>query len=150
MEKLSELQQLILVALLEPRYGALKRRQFNLALKALYYGKDSAAIRCALSRSLRRLEERGAIRGHKGGWQLTEMNTDAVRILADRISGVALPPSDTPLDLADGFGLALLVWAKRKTLYARIGLNGPPPQAIGFKPKTEQKDRPGVKVDMNE
>ena len=49
--KLSQLQKLILVALCEPRYAVMKRREFNRAIKRLYYGKDSRAASSSLSRA---------------------------------------------------------------------------------------------------
>ena len=57
-EKLSQLQRLILVALLEPRYAVMKRREFNRTIKRLYYGKDRRVATSSLSRAYQRLEDR--------------------------------------------------------------------------------------------
>jgi hypothetical protein len=50
-EKLSQLQKLVMVALLEPRYAVMKRREFNRLIKRLYYGKDSRVATSSLSRA---------------------------------------------------------------------------------------------------
>jgi len=81
--KLSQLQRLILVVLLEPRYSALKRREFRALIKGLYWGfgyPGAAAAAVSLSRALSRLEERGYIvRRFPGCWELTCSESDFVR-----------------------------------------------------------------------
>ena len=83
LDKLSQLQKLTLVALLEPRYSCLKGREFRSLIKRLYWGKTHAqargpAVAVSLSRALARLEERGYIVRFAGGWQLTDSDTDFV------------------------------------------------------------------------
>ena len=121
--KLSELQKLILVALSEPRYAVMQRRAFNRTLKRLYWGKDSRAATSSLSRAYQRLEDRQYIVRFGGRWKLTDSN---------------------PYD--NGVMLAFLAWAKKRELYALVGLKGPPLEALGIKPKTE--GRQGVKVEL--
>jgi hypothetical protein len=65
-DKLSGLQELILIMLLEPRYWALKRRAFREEIKAFYWGTDHVLakgpnVAVTLSRVMARLEERGLI-----------------------------------------------------------------------------------------
>jgi len=71
-EKLSQLQKLILVALLEPRYAVMKRRELNRLIKWLYYGKDSRVATSSLSRAYQRLEDRQYIMRFGGRWKLTD------------------------------------------------------------------------------
>jgi hypothetical protein len=122
-EKLSQLQRLILVALSEPRYAVMKRREFNRTIKRLYYGKDSRVATSSLSRAYQRLEDRQYIVRFGGRWKLTDSN-----------------PND------NGMMLAFMAWAQKRELYARLGLKGPPLEALGIKPKTG--DRQGVKVEL--
>jgi hypothetical protein len=131
-EKLSELQKLILVALCEARYAAMKRREFRRLIKRLYFGgKDSRSIRAALSRSLSRLEKRGYIIGSRGGWQLTDWD------------GQSRDPSN------NGFTLAFLAWGNRRELYALVGLKGPPLEALGINIKPPSEARLGVEVELD-
>src|SRR3981081_2222655 len=102
-EKLSQLRKLILVALSEPRYPVMKRRAFNRTLKRLYWGKDSRVATSSLSRAYQRLEDRQYIVRFGGRWNLTDSN---------------------PYD--NGLMLAFLAWAKKRELYALVGLKGPP------------------------
>src|SRR6516165_3305885 len=122
-EKLSQLQKLILVALLEPRYAVMKRREFNRTIKRLYWGNDSRVATSSLSRAYQRLEDREYIVRFDGRWRLTDSN---------------------PLD--NGVMLAFLAWAQKREFYAVLGLRGPPLEALGIKPKTE--DNQGVKVEL--
>jgi hypothetical protein len=122
-EKLSQLQRLILVALSEPRYAVMKRREFNRTIKRLYYGKDSRVATSSLSKAYQRLEDRQYIVRFGGRWKLTDSN-----------------PND------NGMMLAFMAWAQKRELYARLGLKGPPLEALGIKPKTG--DRQGVKVEL--
>jgi hypothetical protein len=126
-EKLSQLQKLILVALLEARYAVLKRREFNRTIKRLYYGKDSRVATSSLSRAYQRLEDRGYIARSGGRWQLTDSN---------------------PYD--NGMILAFLAWAQKRELYALLGLKGPPLEALGIKPAKpgSNTERPGVHVEF--
>jgi hypothetical protein len=73
-EKLSQLQKLILVALSEPHYAVMKRREFNRLVKRLYYGKDSRVAASSLSRAYQRLEDRQYIVRFGGRWKLTDSN----------------------------------------------------------------------------
>ena len=122
-EKLSQLQRLILVALCEPRYAVMKRREFNRTIKRLYWGNDSRVATSSLSRAYQRLEDRQYIVRFGGRWRLTDSN---------------------PLD--NGVMLAFLAWAQKREFYAVLGLRGPPLEALGIKPKTE--DNQGVKVEL--
>ena len=126
-EKLSQLQKLILVALLEARYAVLKRREFNRTIKRLYYGKDSRVATSSLSRSYQRLEDRQYIMRLGGRWKLTDSN---------------------PYD--NGLILAFLAWADNRELYARLGLKGPPLEGLGIKPVNAPSDteRRGVHVEL--
>jgi hypothetical protein len=65
---------LILVALLEPRYAAMKRWAFNQTIKRLYYGQDSRVATSSLSRAYQRLEDRKYIARFGGRWELTDSN----------------------------------------------------------------------------
>jgi len=107
-EKLSQLQRLILVALCEPRYAVMKRREFNRTIKRLYWGNDSRVATSSLSRAYQRLEDRQYIVPFGGRWRLTDSN---------------------PLD--NGVMLAFLAWAQKRELYALLGLRGRPLQALG-------------------
>src|SRR5258705_3938473 len=118
-EKLSQLQKLILVALSEPRYAVMKRRAFNRTLKRLYWGKDSRVATASLPRAYQRLEDRQYIVRFGGRWKLTDSD---------------------PFD--NGVMLAFLVWAQKRELYARLGLRGPPLEAL---PQiTEQPKQKGI------
>jgi hypothetical protein len=133
--KLSQLQRLILVVLLEPRYERLSRRQFRDLVKRLYWGKAHALARgpsvaVSLSRAITRLEERGYIeRFAPGGWRLTCPETDFVR---------------------NGWLFAILAWERAKELYALVGLSGPPVQRPpqNGAPGQEQLGA-GVKVELH-
>ena len=74
--KLSQLQRFILVALSEPRYAVLKRKEFRRFIKHRYYGRDCAATQVAVSRAMSRLEERAYIVRRQGRWQLTDSDTN--------------------------------------------------------------------------
>jgi hypothetical protein len=113
-EKLSQLQKLILVALFEPRYAIMKRREFNRLIKRLYCGKDSRVATSSLSRAYQRLEDRQYILRLGGHWQLTDSN-----------------------QLDNGVMLAFLVWGQNREFYALFGLKGPPLETLGIKLKTE-------------
>jgi hypothetical protein len=125
--KLSQLQRLILVALFEPRYAVMKRREFNRLVKRLYYGKDSRVATSSLSRAYQRLEDRQYIMRFGGRWQLTDSN---------------------PYD--NGVMLAFLVWGQARGFYALLGLKGPPLEALGIKPTNARSDteRQGVNVKL--
>jgi hypothetical protein len=123
-EKLSQLQKLILVALSEPRYAVMKRRAFNRTIKRLYYGKDSRVATASLSRAYQRLEDRQYIVRFGGRWKLTDSD---------------------PYD--NGVMLAFMAWAQKRELYARLGLRGPPLEALGI--KAEKGARPGVEVELD-
>ena len=123
-EKLSQLQKLILVALLEPRYAGMKRWAFNRTIKRLYYGKDSRVATSSLSRAYQRLEDRKYIARFGGRWELTDSN---------------------PYD--NGVMLAFLAWGNNREFYARFGLKGPPLEALGIKP--ESHARPGIEVELD-
>jgi hypothetical protein len=126
-EKLSQLQKLILVALSEPRYAVMKRRAFNQLVKRLYYGKDSRVATSNLSRAYQRLEDRQYIARSDGRWTLTDSD---------------------PYD--NGVMLAFLAWAQKREFYARLGLKGPPLEALGIKPANagSNTERRGVHVEF--
>src|SRR5271166_1420795 len=110
LDKLSRLQRLILVALLEPRYASLSRRRFRDLIKLLYWGSGysrAAVIAASLSRSLTALESRGYLVRTRRGWTL---------------STSALSMSD-PANF--GLMMALRAWQQKKELYLQVGLGGP-------------------------
>jgi hypothetical protein len=122
--KLSQLQRLILVALCDPRYAVIKRRAFNGLVKRLYYGKDSRVATSSLSRAYQRLEDRQYIVRFGGRWKLTDSD---------------------PFD--NGVMLAFLAWAQKRELYARLGLKGPPLEAlpqITSEEQQEQREQQGI------
>jgi hypothetical protein len=129
--KLSQLQRLILVVLLEPRYSALKCREFRALIKGLYWGfgyPGAAAAAVSLSRALSRLEERGYIvRRFPGCWELTCSESDFVR---------------------NGWLLALCAWGQKKELYAELGLRGPSRKSLGIS-EPAKTERSGVKVELH-
>jgi hypothetical protein len=131
-EKLSQLQKLILVALSEPRYAVMKRRAFNRTLKGLYWGKDSRSATASLSRAIARLEDRQYLRRSAGRWTLSDSDP-----------------------FSNGFIFAILAWEQNWPHYSRMGLRGPPSEAL---PNSEQEDqpassgpraRPGVKTHLD-
>jgi hypothetical protein len=124
--KLSRLQKLILVALTEPRYALMTRREFRRAIKRLYWGKDNRVTIASLSQSLARLEERRYILRSQGRWQLT----DSSHNLGD-----------------NGMLLAVLAWGQARELYTMLGLKGPSAEALGI--KRSVKDGPGVVVNFD-
>jgi hypothetical protein len=128
--KLSQLQRLILVVLLEPRYSALKCREFRALIKGLYWGfgyPGAAAAAVSLSRALSRLEERGYIvRRSSWCWELTCSESDFVR---------------------NGWLFALCAWSQQKELYAKVGLKGPTLQSLGLSPEPAP-ERKGVQVSL--
>src|SRR5262249_33903832 len=71
-EKLSRLQKVILIMLLDSSYAELSRRDFNQAVYDNFFQENSKSNRASLSRSYRRLEERGLIIRAHGQWQLTD------------------------------------------------------------------------------
>ena len=125
--KLSQLQKLILVALSEPRYAVMKRREFNRLVKRLYYGKDSRVAASSLSRAYQRLEDRQYIARSGRRWTLTDSD---------------------PYD--NGMMLAILVWGQNREFYALLGLKGPPLEALGIEPANarSQTERRGVQVEF--
>jgi hypothetical protein len=50
----------------------------------------------------------------------------------------------------NGVMLAFLAWAQKRELYARLGLRGPPLEALGIKPAdaSSNTERPGVHVEF--
>jgi hypothetical protein len=125
--RLSQLQRLILVALLEPRYAVMKRRAFNRTIKRLYWGKDSRVAASSLSRAYQRLDDRQYIVRCAGRWNLTD---------------------NSPYD--NGVMLAFLAWAHAREFYALLGLKGPPPEALGIEPAnaSSKTERLGVHVEF--
>jgi hypothetical protein len=117
-EKLSQLQKLILVALCEPRYAIMKRREFNRLIKRLYYGKDSRVATSSLSRAYQRLEDRQYLLRFGGRWQLT--NSDK-----------------NPYD--NGLMLAFVAWAQNREFYALFGLKGPTARNVRDQAKIRSK-----------
>src|SRR5258708_28912609 len=105
----------------------MKRRAFNRTIKRLYYGKDSRVATVSLSRAYQRLEDRQYIVRFGGHWKLTD-------------SG--------PYD--NGVMLAFLAWANNGELYARLGLKGPPLEALGIKAANavSNTQRRGVHVEF--
>jgi hypothetical protein len=71
-DHLSRLQKLILVALLDPAYATMRRREFAQFIYRTYFDDElTESMRASLSRSLRKLEERDLIESKHGCWQLT-------------------------------------------------------------------------------
>src|SRR5271166_2433003 len=98
--KLSQLQRLILVVLLEPRYSALKRREFRALIKLLYWGcgyPRATAAAVSLSRALSRLEGRGYLERTRSGWALRTID-----------------PTNS------GLMTALYAWQQKKELYLQV------------------------------
>jgi len=116
-----QLQRLILVALSEARYAVMKRRAFNRTLKRLYWGKDSRVATASLSRAYQRLEDRQYIVRFGGRWKLTDSN---------------------PYD--NGLMLAFLAWAKKRELYALVGLKGPPLEWLSQIQSDEEPNQKGT------
>jgi hypothetical protein len=79
----------------------------NRTIKQLYYGKDSRVATSSLSRAYQRLEGRQYIARFRGHWKLTDSD---------------------PYD--NGVMLAFMAWAQKRELYARLGLRGPPLEAL--------------------
>jgi hypothetical protein len=118
LSKLSRLQRLILVMLLDERIFTLGRREFRRVAKGIYWGaylKASAAPSVAastLGRALSRLEARGLIVRTRHGWRLTEFQLDA--------------PGNC------GEVLAINAWRQQKERYAQIGLKGSTLKSLGL------------------
>lgn len=73
--KLSKLQRLIMMALVEPEYQLMSRRCFTDTMIDFYFKEEATpAIRSSLSRAYRRLEARNFIKRQHGGWRLTDMS----------------------------------------------------------------------------
>jgi hypothetical protein len=128
--KLSRLQRLILVALLDEQYARFKRREFRALIKLLHWGfgyPKPEATSVSLSRALGRLEERGyIIRRFPGCWRLTEFQ----------------------LEVPDcGFVMALNAWSQEKERYAKLGLRGPTKESLGLSPEPAPQ-RTGVQVSL--
>ena len=85
----------------------------------LYYGKDSRVATSSLSRAYQRLEDRQYIVRFGGRWKLTDSN---------------------PYD--NGVMLAFLAWAKKRELYALVGLKGPP---LEWLPQIQSDEEPTQK-----
>ena len=81
----------------------------------------------SLSRAYQRLEDRVYIARSGGRWKLTDSNPDD-----------------------NGVMLAFLAWANNREFYARLGLKGPPLEALGIKPENARSDaeRRGVHVEF--
>jgi hypothetical protein len=124
--RLSKLQRLILVALSEPRFALMTRREFRRAIKHLYWGRDDRVTIASLCQSLARLEERRYLLRTRGHWQLT----DSSHNLGD-----------------NGLLLAVLAWMRSPQRYTLLGLRGPPTEMFARSPRVEA-DGPGVVVDF--
>jgi hypothetical protein len=101
-KKLSRLQRLILVVLLEEPNASLKRPALRTLVKALYWGSAHALFKKelvakSLSRALGRLEARGYIVRTGQGWELS-----------------ALDPATS------GYLFALCAWNQKKELYLKL------------------------------
>jgi hypothetical protein len=121
LSKLSQLQRLILVMLLEAGCERLRRRQFRDLVKRLYWGSSHAkasACSASLSRALSALEARRYLERTRSGWRLSDSESDLVN---------------------NGYIFAVLAWQRAKELYALLGLRGPAPT---------QKS-PGVHVELH-
>ena len=80
-DKLSRLQKVIMVALLDPKYAAMKRREFNTWVYEGLFQETSPSTRASLSRSLRSLEKREYIVRSKGCYRLNDdINIGALAI----------------------------------------------------------------------
>jgi hypothetical protein len=129
--KLSRLQRLILVVLLDEQYAHFKRREFRAFLKLLHWGfgyPKPEATSVSLSRALARLEERGYIvRRFPGCWRLTDFDPGA------------------PADCGDV--MAINAWAQQKERYAQLGLRGPSRESFGLSPEPVPQPK-GVEVNL--
>ena len=82
-EKLSRLQKVIMVALMDSKYVAMKRRKFNAWVYEELFQETSPSTRASLSRSLRSLEERGYIVRLEGCYRLNnDINSGAKAMAA--------------------------------------------------------------------
>jgi hypothetical protein len=131
--KLSKLQRLILVILLEDGYAQLDRPTFRGLVKLLYWDaprclSKKELVAKSLSRALSRLEARGYIvRRFPGCWRLTEFDLSA--------------PADC------GFVMALNAWSQEKERYAKLGLRGPTKESLGLSPEPAPQKK-GVQVSL--
>jgi hypothetical protein len=85
-QKLSKLQNFIMVTLLAPDAQALTRKEFSRYVYAKYYGHDKPSAKASLSRAYRRLMQRGFLRRTyrgllEGGWELTPLDGRMVAAL---------------------------------------------------------------------
>ena len=115
LNKLSQLQRLILVMLLDERVAGLRRKEFRLLAKQLYWGRRASPNVAAadLSRAMSSLEGRGLLTRSFRSW---ELSTDEVA--------------------KSGYVFALIAWKQKKDLYEKLGLRPPsfgstPPQRKG-------------------
>lgn len=78
MDKLSKLQKFILFCLLTKEGSTMPRRKFSELVYRNYFRTETTtpAMRAALSKSYRRLEERGLIMRIAGCWRLTPSNLE--------------------------------------------------------------------------
>jgi hypothetical protein len=126
--KLSGLQKLILVILLDERNLVLERSALALKIKRLYWGERHMLLKPqlvtkSLSRALLHLERRGLLIRTRSVWDL----------------------SVTPG--SSGYAAALQAWETDQELYTRLSLQGP-------ESKTEEKpakklERRGVEVELH-
>jgi len=132
LEKLSRLQRLILVVLLEKGCSRLSRPTFRSLVKKLYWGERHApsqkeVVAKSLSRALARLEGRGYIVRTGKGWQLS---------CSDLVN--------------NGLVFAILAWQRAPGAYALLGLHGPDAESLGLKatgvPKPKTK---GVEIQLH-
>jgi hypothetical protein len=129
LRKLSRLQRLILVMLLDEHLATLGRREFRRVAKWLYWnsgvweGCVKASVATSdLSRALSRLEARGYLVRTRHSWRLTEFDLGA---LTD-CGGV----------------MAINAWSRDKELYAKVGLRGPSAESLGIQ-------KTGVQVQLD-
>jgi hypothetical protein len=127
LRKLSQLQRLILVMLLDPRLASSRRRKFRELAKGIYWGallKVRVApnvATSALCRALSRLEGRGYIARTRQGWRLTEFQLGALTDCGDV--------------------MALCAWEQQKELYTKLELR----PGLSPEPVPEKK---GVQVSL--
>src|SRR5260221_14098064 len=99
----------------------MKAREFTRTLKRLYGEKDGRVPPATLSRAYQRREDRQYIVRFGGRWKLTDSN---------------------PYD--NGLMLAFLAWAKKRELYALVGLKGPPLEWLSQIQSDEEPTQKGI------
>jgi hypothetical protein len=124
--KLSGLQKLILVILLDERNVVLEQPALRIMIKRVYWGERHMLLRPqlvakSLSRALLHLERRGLLIRSRSGWDLS--------VTAG----------------ASGYLAARGAWETDKELYTRLGLRGPGTEDE----RRGELERAGVEVELH-